>query len=194
MYNIVKTNTTLPICMSKWTSTFETIESKDWNHIFGMPFSITRDSSLQWFQYRIIHRIIGTNYFLYKIKYKTSAECSFCHDMPETIEHIFWECKHVNFFIAELFEGFEVFADFLNAPSFMLGHKCTSVPLNLTFLLTKFFIYNCKMNQKLPTVIAAKSYFSIQFNILKELNVFCNLDSNLITSNKEWGILLSLYR
>ena len=68
MYNIVKTNTTLPICMSKWTSTFETIESKDWNHIFGMPFSITRDSSLQWFQYRIIHRIIGTNYFLYKIK------------------------------------------------------------------------------------------------------------------------------
>ena len=121
----------------KWTSTFETIESKDWNHIFGMPFSITRDSSLQWFQYRIIHRIIGTNYFLYKIKYKTSAECSFCHDMPETIEHIFWECKHVNICIAELFEGFEVFADFLNAPSFMLGHKSTSVPLNLTNLLTK---------------------------------------------------------
>ena len=65
---------------------------------------------------------------------------------------------------------------------------------NLTFLLTKKCIYNCKMNKKIPTVIAAKSYFSIQYNILKDMNVFCNLDSNPITSNKEWDIWLSLYR
>jgi len=97
-------------------------------------------------------------------------------------------------FNAEIFEGFEVFAYFMNASSFILGHKNTSVPLNLTFLLTKKIIYICKMNKKIPTVIAAKSYFSIQYYILKDMNVFCNLDSNPITSNKEWGILLSLYR
>jgi hypothetical protein len=194
MYNIVKTNDTLPTCMSKWMSIFEIIQLKDWNHIFGMPFSITKDSTLQWFQFRIIHRIIGTNYLLYQINYKSSAECSFCHSVTETIEHIFWECKYVKMFIAELFKGFEVFADFINAPSFILGHKNTSVPKNRTFLLTKKFIYICKMNKKTPTVIAAKSYFSIQYNILKDMNVFCNLDSNPITSNKEWDILLSLYR
>ena len=89
MYNIVKTNDTLPTCMSKWMSIFEIIQLKDWNHIFGMPFSITKDSTLQWFQFRIIHRIIGSNYLLYQINYKSSAECSFCHSVTETIEHFF---------------------------------------------------------------------------------------------------------
>ena len=65
-------------------------------------------------------------------------------------------------FITELFEGFDVFTELINAPSFMLGHRNTSAPLNLTFLLTKIFIYN--------------------------------LDSNLISSNKDWDILLRLYR
>ena len=77
MYNIVKTNDNLPIYMSKWMSIFETIELKEMNHIFGMPFSITKDSTLQWFQYRIIHRIIGTIFWGDKINYKASADCSF---------------------------------------------------------------------------------------------------------------------
>ena len=49
----------------------------------------TKSSKLQWFQYRIIHRILGTNSLLYKINQKPNDKCSFCLKEVETIEHIF---------------------------------------------------------------------------------------------------------
>ena len=56
-----------------------------------LPFFITKDSYIhvQWFQNRIIHRILGINNFLYKIKYIVSSDCTFCTNEHETIEHLF---------------------------------------------------------------------------------------------------------
>jgi hypothetical protein len=51
--------------------------------------SFTKSSKLQWFQYIIIHRILGTNSLLYKINQKPNDKCSFCLEEVETIEHIF---------------------------------------------------------------------------------------------------------
>jgi hypothetical protein len=49
-----------------------------------------------WFKYRIIHRILGTNTFLYKIKVKDCNLCTFCKEEPETIEHLLWGCHKVS--------------------------------------------------------------------------------------------------
>ena len=44
-----------------------------WKYVYEQPFFLTKDSMLQWFQYRINHRILGTNrlmgftYMLYVI-------------------------------------------------------------------------------------------------------------------------------
>jgi hypothetical protein len=42
----------------------------NWKEIYRLPFITTKSSKLQWFQYRIIHRILGTNSLLYKINQK----------------------------------------------------------------------------------------------------------------------------
>ena len=49
----------------------------------------------KWFQFRINHNILATNYFLKKFKIIDDANCNFCQKENETIEHIFWGCENV---------------------------------------------------------------------------------------------------
>ncbi|KAH3892519.1 hypothetical protein DPMN_016637 [Dreissena polymorpha] len=59
-----------------------------------MPYKATIESTLRKFQYKYIHRIIATNKYLFKCKLSNSNLCDFCGENIETIEHLFWECKH----------------------------------------------------------------------------------------------------
>ena len=68
----------------------------NWKEIYCLPFITTKSSKLQWFQYIIIHRILGTNSLLYKINQKPNDKCSFCLEEVERIEHIFWSCNKIS--------------------------------------------------------------------------------------------------
>ncbi|KAH3792602.1 hypothetical protein DPMN_146099 [Dreissena polymorpha] len=59
-----------------------------------MPYR-TIESTLRNVQYKYIHRIIATNKYLFKCKLSNSNLCDFCSENIETIEHLFWECKHI---------------------------------------------------------------------------------------------------
>ena len=58
-------------------------------------FEYTNDTTLRCFQYRISHRILATNGYLFKIKIKDSKLCTFCNIEPESSIHLFVECEHV---------------------------------------------------------------------------------------------------
>ena len=58
-------------------------------------FRLTKNTKLQWFQFRINHKILSTNSFLQKIKLKDTNICTFCRSETETIEHIVWDCEIV---------------------------------------------------------------------------------------------------
>ena len=60
--------------------------SKD---VFKICFKTSNDSSVQWLQYRIIHRILPVSYYLKKIGVKTNDLCRFCTSNIETIMLIF---------------------------------------------------------------------------------------------------------
>ena len=64
----------------------------EWNKIFELPFRVTEEAKFQWMQFQILHRIIATNKYLYKLKLIDSPVCSFCKQEVETIEHLFFEC------------------------------------------------------------------------------------------------------
>ena len=77
---------------SKWEHIFNiSVNHYWWKKHYQIPFHVTRDTKLQWLQYRINYRILATNSYLFKIKYINSDTCSFCNIETETITHLFWD-------------------------------------------------------------------------------------------------------
>ena len=94
LYTILNKNNEKPSVKAKWGIKLNTIiNENEWNCIFELPFLITNDVKVQWFQYRIIHRILGTNSLLNKMKIIDDPLCTFCKQSEENLEHLFWECQ-----------------------------------------------------------------------------------------------------
>ncbi len=51
---------------------FNNTDLKTWPRIFKLPFQVIRETKIQAFQYKILHRIISCNKWLFNIKIKTS--------------------------------------------------------------------------------------------------------------------------
>ena len=66
-----------------------------WKLIYKSCFQSVNDNTYKWFQYRIIHRIIGTKKYLKKIKRSDCDQCRLCGECEETSLHLFSECYKV---------------------------------------------------------------------------------------------------
>lgn len=74
---------------------FFEIEANDWMYIYSCVFLVSNDTYLQWFQTRIVHRILGTNVLLYRMNKSLTELCNLCKTDNETLLHLFWECIFV---------------------------------------------------------------------------------------------------
>ena len=53
----------------KWENVLNlNVDRKWWQEHYKISFTVTTDTKLQWLQFRIIHRIIATNSYLFQIK------------------------------------------------------------------------------------------------------------------------------
>ena len=62
-------------------------ESHDWLGLiksYTLAFLCTNESKLRVFQFKLLHRKLATNYFLFKIGIKSNDQCSFCKESSET--------------------------------------------------------------------------------------------------------------
>ena len=84
-----------PKCESKWNKELKLKGDFDWKQIHRKYFSITKDTNLIWFNFRIIHRILGTNKYLFMSKIRNDNLCSLCQMEVKTIMHIFFYCPNV---------------------------------------------------------------------------------------------------
>ena len=62
----------------------------------------TKNSYLQSFHFRTVHRIVATNTFLYRIGKADSPLCTFCENEDETLLHVLWGCDVVQRFIKDV--------------------------------------------------------------------------------------------
>ena len=86
---------------SKWEKLLN-CEITNWSKYFIILKRSCRNSYLQNFQFKLLHRIISTNSFLHKIKLKNTNFCTFCKIHDETIEHLFFDCPVTQFFLKSL--------------------------------------------------------------------------------------------
>ena len=85
-----------PICKEIWSKKIG-LEKNDetWQNLFKACTKAVTDNELIWFQYKILFNILNTNEYLNKIKVKDSNLCRLCGEYPETIPHLFVQCKEV---------------------------------------------------------------------------------------------------
>ena len=74
----------------KYTNLFNVQSPDEWKTIYMLPFKLLVDNKVIEMQYKILHRIIGTNRFLYKIGKSDSPNCDNCMMYQESIEHLFF--------------------------------------------------------------------------------------------------------
>ena len=86
---------------SKWEKLLN-CEITNWSKYFIILKKSCRNSYLQNFQFKLLHRIIPTNSFLHKIKLKNTNLCTFCKIHDETIEHLFFDCPVTQIFLKSL--------------------------------------------------------------------------------------------
>ena len=90
-------------CYDRWEQFLDSkFSDYEWKCFNSIANKCTPSTYLQWFQYKILHRILPTNQFLFKIKYLDTSKCSLCQECDETLYHIFWECSKVKKLWSEL--------------------------------------------------------------------------------------------
>lgn len=195
MYNILTNKTEIPKSEGKWDGSLNKVH--EWKKINTLVFSTTKSTKLQWFQYRIIHRILGTNHLLYKMNKRQNPDCSFCKEEPETIEHLLWTCPVIN----DLWEDLNswIFRETqielpLNLELVIFGFLEKSEKnyfRNLVIILSKFYIYRTKLNEVQVSIIALKNYLRENLNFERTIFQKYNSPQKYLNYWNPWLALLN---
>ena len=173
IYQYLIRNKDEPTCIKTWTKKINIdLDKNEWKLIFSLPFLATKDTYIQWFQFRINHRILGTNYFSYKIKYIDCANCTFCSTDQETIEHLFWNCPKVQQLVTNYLKHDNVIYMDLDISKMLFGcTKNSKSAKNILLILFKLYIYKCRTSKNTPTVTGVGNFISYKYKILKKVAI-----------------------
>ena len=121
------------------------LQNFNWRLPNNILFKIANDIKLRWFQYRIIHRILSTNTYLYKIGIANNSNCTFCTEENETLLHIFGQCRFVQSLWDNILTWINDTLDInveLTLSEKILGKTGRSnIVINLIITLIKYYIY-----------------------------------------------------
>ena len=155
----------------KWEGGINDPEVKlDWKNLYLLCQKATTDKRLRIFQFKILHRRVATNYYLHKMNIKDTPQCTFC-DSIETIEHLFYHCKHSERVLKYLQGQINILTHFniqMKMQTIILGHKIEDTAIYFLILCYKYFIYKCKLNEEIPNVHAFKQYANKKLILEKE--------------------------
>jgi hypothetical protein len=156
-WDFVKKKRRDPTSCEKWAKEYPEFKNADqelWPNIFKLSFSITRETKLQSFQYRIIHRIITCRKRLFDIKIADSPKCQFCNN-EDNITHFFLFCPIAHNFWNTFFTWWNGLGDIKIQTEYECLDKCIlfGFPprgeifevLNFCILNAKYYIHNKKL-------------------------------------------------
>ena len=172
VYKQLNVNHVIPSSVHKWNLELVPygieICVKD---VFTVCFKTTKDSSIQWLQYRILHRILPVNYYLKKINLVSSDCCSFCNNEVETIQHVFIGCEKVSNLCSSL--SMHIYRTTskrigFNVVNILLGELPLSKnnrTVNFLILYTKLYIFSCLKKGKLPSLLELLFYLYNKYRV-----------------------------
>ena len=197
LYYHTLTSSNIPnTAMPKWQHHF--VLNLNWPIIYLKPFVTTQEIKLRWFQYRILHRILTTNTFAYKLKLIDSEMCTFCNEKKESLEHLFWECNIVqnfwNNFINWLLKSCNHIHNLELSLEFVIfgckDNTKTDNIFDLLLLLAKYFIYKCKVKNVQLNITHFKNEVKQRYMVEKHIHFSKNCLNKFFT---KWSMYRSLF-
>ena len=186
----IKSMYCIPKSQPKWENELElSVNGTWWREANQRVHKETNDSTLKWLQYRIIHRILGTNILLHKVGISSTNLCTFCNSSAETISHLFFICQYSY----QLWFHLENWLrDTLNIEIclriteiiFGVSDKKKKV-LNIIICLIKQYIFRQKMSKSLPTFWGAKQHI---IKYIKTEKFISKKNMKAEQFSKKWGI------
>ena len=166
LYNMLKENSEIPTCQTKWNEYFAD-DSIQWKNVHGQVFKKTNNTYIQWLQTRIIHRILGTNSLLFKMGLSDSKTCTFCKMSEESITHLFWDCNTVKILIKDISDSLKNanIQIVINSKMFLLGDTNVNDNCFILFMEVKKYIFECKRKEVIPHFQGFKASLKLSLNI-----------------------------
>ena len=131
----------------------------NWKAIYENNYFSTTETKLRSFQIRLNLRSIVTNIQLAGFDIINSELCTFCLQHPETINHLFLNCKIVENFWKDI-------EDWISTK---FGVNIVLSSVNSLLLSARFLIYRCKYSNTKPNML---QYFTvILYPLLKKPNI-----------------------
>ena len=136
---------------------------------------ITRDTKLQWFQYRLINRILPIKTYMYlkKVGLLENDLCSLCGELNENIQHVFFYCnKSKNlWFRLEQFIYDKINKDIVfNLKDILFGLPSDAFnPVNFIVLVSKVYIYLCCKRGDDLNIFALLNFINKKYNVEKNM-------------------------
>ena len=184
-----------PTCIKRWEETYK-INSNIWPDIFEIPFKVCRETYLQSFQYRIIHRILPCKYWLNKLKIVENNICTYkycTNKEPDTIQHFLINCPPVIDFWESFVTWWNQLDYFKLRPlievNIILGFPNVTnedTVLNYCLILAKQYIYSCKAHEQQLFLLSFLQILKNKLNIEKEIHI---QRSTLTKFYSSWGYL-----
>jgi len=147
-----------------------------WEKIYTLPRTLTMDSYIQVFQYKILHNALFLNERLVHCNYANTPLCSLCNEANESLRHLFCECEITQNLWQEITTYFSpcIALDPLTPQSALVGlfteNTYDYLLKNYIILLFKYCIYKYR-NKTLNQYIII-NYIKTNYRIEKNLNSF----------------------
>ena len=191
-YNLLNVNDAEPSSKIKWEHEYN-ICSEIWEDIYTSPFKYKYSSILQWFQIRIIHRILPTKKYLYQIKTIDSPICTNCNQ-EETLTHLLWTCPTTQEFLQTVQSWLKrnnitvIFIEELFI--FNIGKQLTKADLHV-ILEIKYYIFSAKRLNSPLSIRALHNRLKNNFRVLQ----YAAVRNNKLTAfNIDWQKYNSLLK
>ena len=149
-----------------------------------MPFRTTRETKLQTFQYKLVHRLIVCQKKLFDMKLADNPNCLYCNETDD-LPHFFLHCNKSNQFWNSFFNWWNGLGDIEIVPGFDCLAECVlfgfrtegdifSV-LNYSILHAKYYIYCQRIHEKntidfFQYLIQLKQKLKIEQTICSKIN------------------------
>jgi len=132
------------------------IGSDNIENAYTNAFVVTKDTKLQCFQYKILHRYLATNNWLQKVNIKQSNKCNNCNE-EHTIEHLFVYCHEVVLFWKHFCTWWKIKTQQdLNIDENLIIYEISKTyrynKLLHCILIAKYVIYTCFLKDLKPNL------------------------------------------